>query len=72
MTTIPMVDGGFMKFTIRIVSWYWTMFDLTFLDDIVPKKNGFFRLKIVQWKLTTKQWKNIAHAELQNEKFHPL
>jgi hypothetical protein len=21
-----MVDGGFMKFTIRIVSWYWTMF----------------------------------------------
>jgi hypothetical protein len=22
-----MVDGGFMKFTIRVVSWYWTMFD---------------------------------------------
>ena len=24
-----MVDGGFMKFTIRIVSWYWTMFTNT-------------------------------------------
>ena len=29
-----MVDGGFMKFTIRIVSWYWTMFRL-FVPNLI-------------------------------------